>query len=202
MRFGVPASAKCEYRRSQTNLKSRQALTKANTVRISASLFAAFAALLLNHYCAAGHSQGIDSPPAERTYVPCEQGGYRAFPIRNFRGVTRGPSDNETETFSFQLSANFSGYSSFGAWFDYASNEFLGLNHTFVCDRSPGNNDPARPYNKLANAIATGNGCLAVSLVGAPEGPLTVSEGDNVTIAAYTKVVHPLPLKAYGAASA
>lgn len=141
----------------------------------------------------------------ERTYLPCTQNGYKQFLIRNWHSVTYA---NTTETFSFNLHANFSGYSSpchgirsgstacevrddkFAAFFDFSSNDYIGINHTFVCDRGEAELDS---HNRFANAVATGDGRLQIGLVDTPEGHFTGTEGHNLTIAAYTEIAHRLP---------
>ncbi|OTA63321.1 hypothetical protein K449DRAFT_422084 [Hypoxylon sp. EC38] len=146
----------------------------------------------------------------ERNYLPCTQKGSKQFLIRNWHSITR---NDTTETFSFELHANFSGYSSpchgirrsdassgptacdvsddkFSAYFDFSSNDYIDINHSFVCDRGEEETDPR---NRFTNAMATGNGRLQIGLVDTPEGHYTGTEGDNLTIAAYTKIAHRLP---------
>ncbi|KAI1413918.1 hypothetical protein F5Y13DRAFT_198333 [Hypoxylon sp. FL1857] len=155
----------------------------------------------------------------ERAYLPCTQDGYyKQFLIRNWHSITH---KDTTETFSFSLYANFSGYSSpchgvrsgdansgstacevrddkFAVYFDFASNDFIYINHTFVCDRGE---DETYPQNRFANVVATGDGRLDIGLVDTPEGHYTGTEGDNLTIAAYTKIAHRLPNADCAAAS-
>ncbi|KAI0880557.1 uncharacterized protein GGS22DRAFT_182248 [Annulohypoxylon maeteangense] len=154
----------------------------------------------------------------EKTYMPCAQDGSKQFLIRNWRSTTYS---NSTEVFAFTLSADFSGYASScrgersgeassgwtscdeltdesNTYFDFSSNDYLTVNHTFVCDRGA---DESDPRNRFANVIATGDGRLLVGLVDTPEGHFTGTEGDNMTIAAYPEVAHRLPKADCAAAS-
>ncbi|KAI1775838.1 hypothetical protein F4818DRAFT_389541 [Hypoxylon cercidicola] len=145
-------------------------------------------------------------------HAPCAQDGYKQFLIRDWHGITYS---NTTEIFSFELHADFSGYVSpcYGersgdassgwtacevhdestgaiAYFDFSSNDYVTINHTYVCDRGEEESDP---NNQLAIVIATGDGRLTIGLVDTPEGHYTGTEGDNMTIAAYTEIAHRLP---------
>ncbi|KAF3065907.1 hypothetical protein GL218_09250 [Daldinia childiae] len=148
-------------------------------------------------------------------YPPCTQDGYKHFLIRNWHSTTYNDS---TEVFTFELQANFSGYAApchgtrkgddnsgwtscdgdkdntsdprFAVSFDFSSNDYLSVNHTYICDRGDTETDP---HNRLANVLATGDGRLQIGLVDTPEGHFTGTEGDNMTIAAYPEVAHRLP---------
>ncbi|KAI1452509.1 hypothetical protein F4805DRAFT_28300 [Annulohypoxylon moriforme] len=157
-----------------------------------------------------------DNP--EKAYMPCAQEGSKQFLIRNWRSTTYS---NSTEVFAFTLHASFSGYVSpchgersgeassgwmscdertdeSSAYFDFSSNDYITINHTFVCDRGA---DESDPRNRFANAVATGDGRLPIGLVDTPEGHFTGTEGDNMTIAAYPQVAHRLPRVDCAAAS-
>ncbi|KAI1371452.1 hypothetical protein F4677DRAFT_464299 [Hypoxylon crocopeplum] len=160
------------------------------------------------------------SDPGSKAYPPCVHTGYLKYLVRNWRGVTH---NDTTEIFDFELQANFSGYASpchgvrsgdassgwtpcevhdddafFTAFFDFSSNDYITINHTFVCDRGEVETDP---HNRLAKVISTGDGRLQIGLVDTPEGQYTGTEGDNMTIAAYTSIAHRLPKVDCSAAS-
>ncbi|KAI0007035.1 hypothetical protein F4779DRAFT_528537 [Xylariaceae sp. FL0662B] len=134
---------------------------------------------------------------------------YQTVSILNWYSITRG----DTETFSFNLSMPFSNYFSpcsgersgdsnsgyipcevqdenFNAFVDYSRNGYLGLNHTFICDRGDNETD------RFAMAIATGDGRLNIGLIDTPEGHYTGTAGDNLTLTVYPEVAHRKPSKA------
>ncbi|KAI0110665.1 hypothetical protein F4776DRAFT_641945 [Hypoxylon sp. NC0597] len=152
-----------------------------------------------------------DEMGRETRYLPCTQKGSKQFLIRNWHSITY---NDTTETFSFSLHANFSGYSSpchgtrsgdansgstacdvrddeFPAYFDFSSNDYININHTFRVRLR--RRAEADPRNRFANAMATGNGRLQIGLVDTPEGHYTGTEGDNLTVAAYAEIAHRLP---------
>ncbi|KAI8959898.1 hypothetical protein F5Y11DRAFT_358855 [Daldinia sp. FL1419] len=148
-------------------------------------------------------------------YPPCTQDGSKYFLVRSWHSITHNDS---TEIFRFELHANFSGYAApchgtrvgdansgwtscddddnntedprFAMYFDFSSNDYLTVNHTYVCDRGGAETDP---HNRHANVIATGDGRLQIGLVDTPEGHFAGTEGDNMAIAAYPQVAHRLP---------
>ncbi|XDG09801.1 hypothetical protein ABKA04_009416 [Annulohypoxylon sp. FPYF3050] len=162
------------------------------------------------HQWTAASSTPSEQTRPENAYMSCAQEGSKHFLIRDWHSTTYS---NSTEVFAFTLRANFSGYASscrgersgeansgwtscderddeFRVSFDFSSNDYLTVNHTFICDRGE---DESDPRNRFANAIATGDGRLLVGLVDTPEGHFTGTEGDNMTIAAYPRVAHRLP---------
>ncbi|KAI0832262.1 hypothetical protein F5Y06DRAFT_301492 [Hypoxylon sp. FL0890] len=64
----------------------------------------------------------------------------------------------------------------FAVYFDFSDNDYIGINHTFACDRGEEKTDP---WNRFANPIATGSGRLPIGLVDTPEGHYTGTEGDT-----------------------
>ncbi|KAI4863825.1 hypothetical protein F4820DRAFT_449672 [Hypoxylon rubiginosum] len=177
-------------------------------------------ALLVSKYGASAFVIARQDDTGKDYHAPCTQEGYKQFLIRDWHGITYS---NTTEIFSFELHANFSGYVSpchgersgdtssgwiacdvrdesagVGAYFDFSSNDYVTINHTYVCDRGEEETDP---NNQLAIVIATGDGRLSIGLVDTPEGHYTGTEGDNMTIAAYTEVAHRLPNPDCSAAS-
>ncbi|KAI1762648.1 hypothetical protein GGR53DRAFT_532279 [Hypoxylon sp. FL1150] len=155
--------------------------------------------LLLCGYGASASAIGRqDDKTGEAYHAPCTQDGYKQFLIRDWHGVTYS---NSVEIFSFVLHANFSGGDASSGWtacevqhrsagvdayFDFASNDYVTINHTYVCDRGE---------------EATGDGRLMIGLVDTPEDYYTGTEGDNMTIAAYTEVARRLPSPDCSAAS-
>ncbi|KAK6953769.1 hypothetical protein Daesc_003731 [Daldinia eschscholtzii] len=178
--------------------------------------------LLSYHRVEAGSSVQTKRQIPANAYPPCTQGGYKNFLIRNWYSITYSSNSTEVFSFELQANfsgyaapchgtrkgdASSSGWTScdnddedddnaesnpprFAAYFDFSSNDYIGINHTFVCDRGEVETDP---HNRLANAVATGDGRLQIGLVDTPEGHFTGTEGDNLTIAAYMKVAHRLP---------
>ncbi|KAI2776263.1 hypothetical protein F4815DRAFT_449433 [Daldinia loculata] len=156
---------------------------------------------LLSWQCAAAAASSIQTKRQNpnTVYLPCTQDGYKHFLIRNWHSTTY---NNSTEVFSFELQANFSGYAApchgtrkgddnsgwtlcdgdkdntedprFAVSFDFSSNDYLGVNHTYICDRGDTETDP---HNRLANVLATGDGRLQIGLVDTPEGHFTGTEG-------------------------
>ncbi|KAI0378880.1 hypothetical protein F5Y04DRAFT_290795 [Hypomontagnella monticulosa] len=122
----------------------------------------------------ASHCSGVRSDAASSGWMACEE------------SYTTPPSASSQSS----VSPSSSGWK-FATWFDFASNDFINFNHTYICSRGPSETDPR---NQLANVITTGDGRLNIGLVDTPEGHFTGTEGDNMTIAAYTKVAHRLPL--------
>lgn len=178
------------------------------------------ALLLSRHGASASVISRQDGSTGKSYHAPCTQDGYKQFLIRDWHGVTYS---NTTEIFSFVLHANFSGYVSpchgersgdassgwtacevqdqfagVSAYFDFASNDYVTVNHTYMCNRGEGETDP---NNQLANVRATGDGRLTIGLIDTPEGHYTGTEGDNMTIAAYPEVAHRLPNPDCSAAS-
>ncbi|KAI1079600.1 hypothetical protein F5B20DRAFT_542896 [Whalleya microplaca] len=153
-------------------------------------------------------STSFASMETTRNCPPCTS-GYQTVFIRDWYSITRG----DTETFSFNLSIPFSDYSSpcvgersgesssgyvpcevqgdnYNAFVDYSSNDYMGLNHTFICDRGENETD------RFAMAIATDDGRLNVGLIDTPEGHYTGTAGDNLTLVVYPEVSHRKPSKA------
>ncbi|KAI1383774.1 uncharacterized protein F4822DRAFT_433714 [Hypoxylon trugodes] len=161
-------------------------------------------ALLFLHFTSSTPLQTEPSP--SETYAPCIRSAYNHFLVRNWRSITHNDS---SETFHFTLSANFTSYSSscsgirYGednsgwlacddsdATFDFSSNDYININLSYICDRGPEETDPR---NKYAIAKATGDSRLTIGLVDTPEGHFTGTEGDNITIPAYSEIAHRLP---------